>query len=184
MKKTSAQKSKEWRKNNPEKVKAYYERTKDRRKRYYEENKEKIMKNQKQWFKENEEERKEHAKEYRQKNKKRISNVAKIKNKRYMENHPEKFKEWQDNHHFGGMRIKTLERDNFTCQKCGMTEKQHLKKWGCSLNVHHQDGNGRGKQKKNNNLSNLQTLCKSCHKKEHMKNMRSQEVPKSEGKDE
>ena len=42
--KTAAQRSKEWRKNNPEKVKAYYERSEGRRKKYYEDNKEEIMK--------------------------------------------------------------------------------------------------------------------------------------------
>ena len=46
------------------------------------------------------------------------------------------------------------ERDNRTCQECGMTEEQ----LGYSLCVHHIDYN-----KQNNNENNLICLCKSCH---------------------
>ena len=45
-------------------------------------------------------------------------------------------------------------RDNFTCQECGMPEKQ----LGYFLDVHHMNYN-----KNNNNVNNLICLCKSCH---------------------
>jgi len=48
------------------------------------------------------------------------------------------------------------ERDNFTCQECGWTEK----KLGYKLRIHHIDYN-----KKNNNSNNLISLCKTCHLK-------------------
>jgi len=62
--------------------------------------------------------------------------------------------------HFGGKRELALERDNYTCQKCG--EKDIPK-----LTVHHIDGNGRKHKTPNNKLSNLQTLCRTCHIKIH-----------------
>jgi predicted nucleic acid-binding Zn ribbon protein len=46
------------------------------------------------------------------------------------------------------------ERDNYKCQECGYTEKQ----LGYKLSIHHIDFN-----KMNNQLSNLISLCKSCH---------------------
>ena len=47
-----------------------------------------------------------------------------------------------------------LKRDNSTCRKCGSTTRP--------LDIHHIDHN-----KKNNDLSNLITLCKICHGKIH-----------------
>jgi 5-methylcytosine-specific restriction endonuclease McrA len=93
--------------------------------------------------------------------------------KRYRENNKEKFSEYRktddyrrrhrksaDNQRFGGNRLKALERDNYTCVLCGSTE---------NIQVHHIDENGRNKPKEeqNNDLSNLTTLCGSCHIKQH-----------------
>ena len=47
-------------------------------------------------------------------------------------------------------------RDNYTCQKCNITEKYTR----CALSVHHIDYN-----KKNNKKSNLISLCKGCNSK-------------------
>jgi hypothetical protein len=49
-------------------------------------------------------------------------------------------------------------RDSYECQYCGMTEKEHLKKYNRKLEVHHKDHN-----KKNCKEWNLLTLCKSCN---------------------
>ncbi len=46
------------------------------------------------------------------------------------------------------------QRDNYICQECKQTEKQ----LGYTLGVHHIDYN-----KKNNNINNLISLCRSCH---------------------
>lgn len=52
------------------------------------------------------------------------------------------------------LRKEIRKRDDFTCQKCGKTEKE----LNCRLAVHHIDYN-----KKNNNPNNLISLCSSCH---------------------
>jgi len=54
-------------------------------------------------------------------------------------------------------QLEALERDGYKCVDCGSTEK---------LIVHHSD-NSRITKKINNKLSNLVTLCKSCHAKRH-----------------
>lgn len=68
----------------------------------------------------------------------------------------------RDNYSFGGMKSKTLERDNFTCQHCGSSENLH---------IHHIDKKGSNvpKEQKNNALDNLITLCRSCHTRVHFK---------------
>ena len=66
---------------------------------------------------------------------------------------------------FDGKRESILKRDNYACKKCGMTNEEHIEKWGRELTVDHIDGNGRYSSKCNNKLSNLQTLCLSCHGK-------------------
>src|SRR4051794_38255485 len=66
---------------------------------------------------------------------------------------------------FGNKRDIVLARDNYKCVKCGMTRAQHKLKYRCDLTVDHIDGNGSLKPRdmRNNQLSNLQTLCLSCH---------------------
>lgn len=55
------------------------------------------------------------------------------------------------------LKEKVKIRDNFTCQECGLKQEDSL--W--SFHVHHKDGN-----KFNNKMSNLITLCPSCHGKQ------------------
>lgn len=52
------------------------------------------------------------------------------------------------------LKEKIIERDGHACQICGMTEQQHIQKYGRKLNVHHVDYN-----KFNNNEINLLTTC-------------------------
>lgn len=65
----------------------------------------------------------------------------------------------RDRTYFANNRIATLERDKYQCICCGSTKK---------LTVHHSDGNSKYAGKPGNNgLSNLITLCRSCHLKHH-----------------
>jgi hypothetical protein len=67
-----------------------------------------------------------------------------------------------NNYYFGGNRTKVLERDNYTCQSCGLKTED-----GKTIVVHHKDRTGFGKKNKNNNMDNLITLCVQCHLKTH-----------------
>lgn len=66
-----------------------------------------------------------------------------------------------------GNREKAILRDGGCCVKCGMSRKQHRRKFGRDITVDHMDGKGRYAPMKyrNHKLSNLQTLCLSCHGK-------------------
>ena len=66
---------------------------------------------------------------------------------------------------FGGNREKVIQRDNETCQACGMTRQQHYEKYERDITVDHTDRRGRGVpiEQKNNDMDNLITLCISCH---------------------
>jgi len=59
---------------------------------------------------------------------------------------------------FNKFRKLIRERDNYTCQICGITEKEYKKKAKRALDIHHKDHN-----KENNDESNLITLCRKCH---------------------
>ena len=64
--------------------------------------------------------------------------------------------------YFGGNYLATLERDSFRCRKCGSPQSPH---------IHHIDLSGRFKktdrERCNNDMSNLITLCNSCHQALH-----------------
>lgn len=51
-------------------------------------------------------------------------------------------------------------RDNYTCQRCEMTEEEHKDKWHRALAINHIDYN-----KNNCNPNNLITLCNPCNAK-------------------
>lgn len=61
---------------------------------------------------------------------------------------------------FGGKRSLILKRDNFSCIKCGLTQKEHFLKYNRDITVDHID-----RDRANNSESNLQTLCLNCHGK-------------------
>ncbi|RKJ32213.1 HNH endonuclease, partial [Butyricicoccus sp. 1XD8-22] len=61
-------------------------------------------------------------------------------------------------------RRKARERDNFTCQKCGITEKEY----GQELSVHHKTPFVYFETYlKANRLENLISVCEPCHRKIH-----------------
>ena len=55
-----------------------------------------------------------------------------------------------------------LSRDGYRCRKCGLTQEEHFKKYGYDLHIHHISPY---RQNKDSAVSNLVTLCASCHKK-------------------
>ncbi|WP_226043305.1 HNH endonuclease [Natrinema sp. DC36] len=61
-------------------------------------------------------------------------------------------------------RRKARENDDFACQGCGLTQLEHLERWGERLHVHHivpfREHEG---YEKANALDNLVTLCRKCH---------------------
>ena len=85
-----------------------------------------------------------------------------------------------DKHYFGGNREKAIQRDKEKCVKCGLTRKQHKRKYGRDITVDHIDGKGCRvpKAEKNNSLSNLQTLCSRCHTRKDSKNNKKTHCPK------
>lgn len=89
----------------------------------------------------------------------------------YRKKHPEVFKRGRDNYLFGGNRITVMSRDGYKCVDCGMTNEEHIKKWGRELCVHHINGRGKRvkKEEKDSRLQNLQTLCFPCHHKKELK---------------
>lgn len=59
------------------------------------------------------------------------------------------------------------------CVACGMTNNEHFAKWNERLHIDHINNDGRANQRigllPNNELSNLQILCRSCHVKKDNK---------------
>lgn len=68
---------------------------------------------------------------------------------------------------FGGNRESAIQRDGEKCIRCGMTRIEHWERYRRDITVDHIDGNGRYTEpsKQNHELSNLRTLCISCHGK-------------------
>ena len=65
----------------------------------------------------------------------------------------------------------TLIRDNYTCQICGIKEKELINGKPIKLEVHHLDETGSNTKSiyMNNRLSNLVSLCHKCHIHEEIK---------------
>lgn len=91
---------------------------------------------------------------------------SKIKNKERIR---KKVARQLDIKRFGGQRQFILERDNWTCQECGMSQEQHIFLFDRGLTIDHIDGEGRKSKNPNNNPDNLRTLCLRCHGKKDIK---------------
>lgn len=106
---------------------------------------------------------KEAIKEYR----KTIAyrNSKKKSDKKYYERNMKKIKEykteWNELQRFGIKREVILQRDNYKCTKC-------LTPIVGELIVHHINNKGRAVEIPDNDLSNLITLCRSCHMNVHL----------------
>jgi hypothetical protein len=95
---------------------------------------------------------KKHTKEHIEKIKESCQGINKGENNGMWNGNPKQFypKEFTVQ-----LKEKARERDNYECVRCG----------GKPQDVHHVDGD-----RKNNELDNLMTLCRSCHMKEHFEN--------------
>lgn len=109
----------------------------------------------------------DYNKRYYERNKNKIKNNTKKYYSENLESERERRKILREKREFDSKRTKVLLRDDYKCSVCG--EKKESSK----LTVHHKDRNGRGVTDKNNDLSNLITLCRSCHAKEHYKDLKS-----------
>lgn len=103
------------------------------------------------------------SKKWKKENKERTNKTR----REWAKRNPHKAKESRDKHRFGGNVQAVLERDNFECQDCGMTQEQHIIIFNKRLDIHHIDGFGKNapKEIKNNDMLNLITLCHRCHAK-------------------
>ena len=107
----------------------------------------------------------ERSKQWRKENPEKVREQK----KQWIKKNPDKVAQYRSNSEFGGMAQEVLERDNFQCTKCGMSQEQSIILFNNKLSVHHEDGNGRRKSIKNNDIDNLLTMCMRCHKILHHK---------------
>lgn len=79
---------------------------------------------------------------------------------------------WQGGSHRDGFRghewavlsESVRERAGRKCEHCGMTENEHLAKWGQRLQVNHKNPFHQSRRKAEaNRIGNLEALCKPCH---------------------
>jgi ribosomal protein S27AE len=81
--------------------------------------------------------RKEYDTRYKEKNKDKIikqrEDYYKINKEKINKDNRERFYK----RNFGGMRDIVLERDNWKCQECGMSQEQHIIIFNRSLTIHH-----------------------------------------------
>lgn len=116
------------------------------------------------------------------KNKDEVNSYRRAYRKEHAEDFNKKGKEWRDRNPkkrrdiwsrvmFDGKKQDVLERDNFECQECGISQEQHIILFNRHLSIHHIDEKGANvdSESKNNDIDNLITLCMRCHKKLHIR---------------
>ena len=147
-----------YRKNNPEKikrsVKKYIQKNKETKKKYYKENSDRSKELRKKRYEEHKEREKEKMKEYRNSEKGRES-----KFKSYL-----KRRSCKQKVSFSSVqRKRLLDRDNWTCQSCGIkVHDKHTGNWNTPDKAHidHIIPLTKGG---NSESSNLQVLCRTCN---------------------
>jgi len=103
---------------------------------------------------------KERCRVYFAKYKKKNSSKIRLNNKLRRLKDKNNFSTFRDRKRFGLNKKLVIVRDNYSCISCGLTNKEHLLKYGENITVHHIDGN-----EVNQDLNNLETLCVVCHAK-------------------
>ena len=139
----------------------WYEAKKQRDRKWWSENKKEIANKRRKQYKEDPEKyRKQKREDYLKHIEKRKARV-----KEFKKEFPQKVNAWnkiyKDKIRHGGLKKTTFERDGYICQLCGSSQK---------LQIHHLDGLGTNvpKEKRNNVLDNLITVCCSCHTTIHL----------------
>lgn len=107
------------------------------------------------------------AKEWRKKNQEKVKAYNKMRYERDVDKIRAYSIKFMDNLRFGGQSEDVLERDNWECQECGMSQEQCIVLFNRKLYIHHIDGNGSASGQINNDMDNLRTLCPRCHGKIH-----------------
>jgi len=100
----------------------------------------------------------ERDKGYYRKNRKtrlvRASEYYKANRESLLQYANENSEERKNRRRFGGNKYLVFERDGYKCQICG--SRNHIL-------VHHKDENNHTKEIPNHGITNLETLCRSCH---------------------
>lgn len=76
----------------------------------------------------------------------------------YITKKQSRLRDYHNNKKFGGIKYDVLQRDNFRCVVCGISEREHVELFNRELSIHHKD-----EIKKHNTLNNLITVCGNCH---------------------
>jgi 5-methylcytosine-specific restriction endonuclease McrA len=79
---------------------------------------------------------------------------------------------------FGKTKDEWIEYFGGKCGLCGISNYDHLRRYGIRLSIHHKDKKGRNVPTPNNDTHNLQLLCGSCHGKVHMDSKRARDMQK------
>ena len=93
------------------------------------------------------------------------------KNKIYTKGKPMTYTEKLKDPRWQKKRLEILERDNWECQDCGLTNEQHILCFNKCLVVHNIDGENKKIKEINNQEENLISLCMRCHGKRHKINL-------------
>ena len=94
---------------------------------------------------------------------------AKATKKKPPKNESEEYKlyqKWLRSKGFKSLRIKLLERDEYTCRCCGRTEEEIADNPKISLQAHHSTYRNVGKGNEDE-LKDLVCLCSVCHRSVH-----------------
>ncbi len=106
----------------------------------------------------------EYMRIWRDKNREKVREIVKKSDKKWLKkpgNREKKNQRTRINNariNFGGNKYFVLERDGYKCIICGMTNDEHLLKYGRRITVNHINGD-----RSNNKMNNLETLCSKCH---------------------
>ena len=96
---------------------------------------------------------------WRKNNRVYYSNKRREERQRNKDTYYRSNRDYKNRTRFGGNKYKVLERDNNQCVDCGKDNPR-------ALVIHHIDFSGQTNSP-NNEMDNLETLCRSCHIKKH-----------------